>query len=368
MLFLIRKAFRKVVPEFYVDFAWLPIALLCTAPIFFFALRGNLLEIPLSVFTFSAGMLLIFHCKNPNYYYSPMAGVLILLAILTKGPVGLFPLAIPVFYTIVYKKRWTYSLLPTLIPAAIAFGIIAMFYATNEAFKIYADVYIERQFLASLAGEREQTVDSRFSILLRLVRELVVPILLAVRSFRIAKKAGFMFDTEARRLAILLALVGLSATLPFVLSTKQRAFYLTPGLIWFAMSLSILIIPWLKVAMKRIEPLLQKWLKYSIPMLVLLLIGISAYRTNRFPGGKEKNAALYHQITELPKKQVPILVAPEVGKDWGIYGYLARFSTLSTTVREEKAQYIIGNQETPVPEGMRELSSSEYYVIFERVE
>lgn len=368
LLWLIRKSFKKMVPLFYKGFNWLPIVLLCTAPIFFFALRGNLLEIPLSLFTFSAGMLLVFWFRKRTWYYLPLAGILVFMAVLTKGPVGLFPLAIPVLYTIVFQEKWLKSLLPTLVPTVLSCGIIYLLYILNEDFKSYADVYFERQFLASLAGEREVTVGSRFSILIRLLQELVVPILLAVRSARIAKKAGFHFEKEAQRLAVLCIAIGLSATLPFLVSTKQRAFYLTPGLIWYAMGLSIFIVPWLKVAMGRIETQLEKWLKPTIWLLVLMLVGFSAYRFNRFPGGKEKLGALYTQLVELPKEPMPIMLAQELSKDWGVYGYITRFTNLSSTVREERAHYIIGNPKTAIPEGMREVSSSDYFVIFERIQ
>lgn len=368
LLWMILKGFKSLVSDAHRRFGWLPIALLCTAPIFSFALRWNLLEIPLSIFTFSAGLLLIFWFRKPKWFQLPLSGILVFLAILTKGPVGLFPLAIPVLYILVYSQKWFKALMPTVVPMAISFGLIYLFYASNDDFKNYADVYFERQFLASLSGEREVTVGSRFSILLRLLRELVVPILLAVRSVRIAKKAGFQFEKDILRMAVLFIAIGLSAVLPFVLSTKQRAFYITPGLIWCAMGLAILIIPWLKVAIDRVEKRLVKWLKPTIGLVLLMLLGFSIYRFNRFPDGKEKLGALYHQLVELPEEPLTIMLAPELSKDWGVYGYITRYTKLSSTVREDYADYIIGNAETSTPKGMREKSSSEYYVIFERVE
>jgi 4-amino-4-deoxy-L-arabinose transferase-like glycosyltransferase len=83
-----------------------------------------------------------------------VSGILIELALLTKGPVGLFPLTAPVLYWIAFRSQRPTQVL--LDMAVIALTVLALSYVllAFAAPREYLAAYFHGQFVASLSGAR----------------------------------------------------------------------------------------------------------------------------------------------------------------------------------------------------------------------
>jgi 4-amino-4-deoxy-L-arabinose transferase-like glycosyltransferase len=178
-----------------------------------------------------------------------MAGFCIFLGILTKGPVALYPLAIPVlwaFFTkeITFKKAIIYTIILTAISSLLFVGLLYF----NPAAKTYFGIYWEQRLLAVIVGSRDDMKLSgwqHLEILETLFIELL-PVLIVFLIFYAAlkiKKINIDIPKSNINLGLFFLFLGFSATLPIMISTKQSGIYLIPGLPMFAFSAAFFAMP-----------------------------------------------------------------------------------------------------------------------------
>ena len=177
------------------------------------------------------------------------AGLCIFLGILTKGPVALYPLAIPVLWAlftkgISLKKAITDTLILTAISSAFFIGLLYF----NPAAKTYFSIYWEQRLLAVIVGSRDDMKLSgwqHFEILETLFIELL-PVLIVFLIFYVslkAKKINIDIPRKYTDLGLFFLFLGFAATLPIMISTKQSGIYLIPGLPMFAFSAAFFALP-----------------------------------------------------------------------------------------------------------------------------
>ncbi len=220
---------------------WFPVLLWILVPTIHWAYPNNMLENLMVLFT-SWAVWSGFY--KPSGQKALLVGVLVFLAFLTKGLVGLFPLA-------VFGIRWL-SLREDTLRKALSWTSLALFgfvlcmaiSLIPESARNYWMQYFDVQLLATLRGERlvqDHVVDlPRYYLLTRLFTELINPLLLTgllllgTRRFR---KKGAV-PALAHGYILFFALVACSATLPLLISPKQHSFYLIPAIPWFILALS----------------------------------------------------------------------------------------------------------------------------------
>ena len=178
-----------------------------------------------------------------------IAGFCIFLGILTKGPVALYPLAIPVLWALFVrgigvKKALIDTILLTAISSAFFIGLLYF----NPAAKTYFGIYWEQRLLAVIVGSRDDMKLSgweHFEILKTLFIELL-PILIVFLIFYIslkAQKISIEMPKKYINLGLFFLFLGFAATLPIMISTKQSGIYLIPGLPMFAFSAAFFALP-----------------------------------------------------------------------------------------------------------------------------
>ncbi len=91
------------------NYGWLPVLLWIAVPIVSWAVVGNLLEVTVSVFTILAVACVVFAALSTSTAaavgWGIASGLAVIGAFLTKGPVGLFPLAAPVLLAAIPASR-----------------------------------------------------------------------------------------------------------------------------------------------------------------------------------------------------------------------------------------------------------------------
>jgi 4-amino-4-deoxy-L-arabinose transferase-like glycosyltransferase len=205
---------------------------------------NNMLENTLVLFTTAATACALAAVTKPArsaWAWGGIAGLLVGGAVLVKGPVGSFPLAVPVVAGLVGFARSRRSVLVALAGIAAGAALVAGAVWSSDAARNFLEVYGEKQVLASVAGTREHR-SSHWYLVGRLGSELAVPatlcLLLLAATWRWARAQARLGRSRAALLSLLIAL---AASMPLLISPKQHGWYLLPSLPFYAAALALAV-------------------------------------------------------------------------------------------------------------------------------
>jgi hypothetical protein len=163
--------------------------------------------------------------------YAILLGISALVAVLIKGPMGLFTIAAVPAGLWWYHARFVGALqIGAIASAAFVIGI-ALIALTNPASFEFASHYFEDQVIASIVGDRPAE-HGRLYLIGQLSLNLLVSgvvLFAAIRTFKAQRLAGFWLT------------IALAAALPLLISARQYRHYLLPALPFFALALASLI-------------------------------------------------------------------------------------------------------------------------------
>ncbi|MFN8287281.1 MAG: glycosyltransferase family 39 protein [Chitinophagales bacterium] len=327
---------------FYKEAAWLPVLLWLTFQVVKWCYANNFQENTMTIFCLLAAWCYLYALVvNRHFLFlSFAAGAMVLGATLCKGPVGLYPLAIPFIWFVVNGKS-------SLWPAAKAIGFSVLFlllgYAAlwqlPEAREALLK-FLEIQLVPSLNG-RFATGGSRLYILGQLLIQLlpVIGLLLITVYLRRNK------DRQTPLHVLLFLLIALSAALPIMVSTKQMAIYLLPAMSFFALAAAAFIAPSLS-ELQRLPA------RVFTAAFVICYIGIAT----GFVAGLLRIGvpsrdykiinALQELDADLPKSTI-VKVSPELWENWALQAYLYRFYFISVNVDNANAYYLGPKESAP---------------------
>lgn len=311
--------------------AWLPLFLWIITPTVFWSSYNNLLENTLTIFTSLSVLFYLKGQEKGSYLLIIVSGLMLTLGFLTKGFVAFFPFTLPFLLWIFLKKSsfgrmvsdTTVIVISSLLPLII---LIFLF----PAVKINLVKYFEGQVIGSIKSV--VTVSSRFDILKRLFSELVFPassgiLILLWGRFR---SAGPVFLKENIMKSFVFASLGLTGVLPIMISLKQSGFYILTTYPFFAISIAILIYPFLDSLLVKINYdskgfLFFKWISNAL-FLSGLILSISF--SDHFSRDKNRIIDLNQVVSNVPRGSI-INIRPEMYTDWALHAYLNRFDDVS---------------------------------------
>ncbi len=317
---------------------YLSILLFICFPLVSWSYSNNTLEnllIPLTLF--ASGFYLDGYLKTQWWKIVIGSGFLI-LGFLTKGAVALFPLAIIPLHFLFLKER---ALRPTLIAVLIAgsslFALGFLLCLSYPQLWKSLLVYFNQQLIPALEGKREITTGNRAHILLDLISQLVIPAIIAIAVLLWSRLKKGQIQSIQWRLVLFLAAVGLSASLPLMVSLKQRPFYLLPSLPYFALSFFVIITPFLKFDPAQFK--VKKWIT-SLTVIVWLAVIITPLFTY---GSYSRNQEVIEDVrkmsTEIPAGTIvggPV----DLWGDWGLSSNFSRIAHLGLKC-SMKEEYVI---------------------------
>lgn len=288
-------------------------------PVIYWGYSNNLLETSLSAWMVWSTYFTVVGIRSQKLFPLVIAGIFISAGVLTKGPVALFPLAVPFIWFIVdlTKPSWKW-VHPTLIVfLGFAAPLIALFWLRDA--QDYFIRYWNKQILQSL--DHVQTVNNRWYLPFQFVLQLGIPIgLVVVSQFRKGSQK-ITFPTLSKPSLVLWA-IALSAVFPMMISLKQRDFYLIPAMGFAALALATMIKD------SRMKHILAVRRYYSCILLLCLGTGLIA----RFIPAvtRSERATLMNSIQEISKsrKGQTFYVAPELLKNWNLIAQCARFGPI----------------------------------------
>ncbi|MFK8104083.1 MAG: hypothetical protein AB8G15_16235, partial [Saprospiraceae bacterium] len=291
---------------------------------------NNMQENTMGIFTLAAVYFAIqsLH-QNRGIPAVILAGVFIFLASFSKGIPGFFPLATLGIYGLVFRevsfrKIIGYSLILIAVPVVIYAALLL-----HDSARESLDLYLNARVLKRIGSA--PTVDSRFYILGKLFMELLPAMLLTgllwlLFYFKKMPKIG----NPNYKMALVYALIGLSAAAPMMLTLVQKGFYIVPCFPFFGISFALLIAPYLAhwTAQLQIQSVGFKWSKRGAWILLLASMIFAATQV----GKASRDEAMLHDVYlmgEVIPAHSAISVSKSLATDWSVHMYFMRHFYIS---------------------------------------
>lgn len=333
-IFLLYKMYKLVSASEIrkINHIWLLVLLWISMPIVSWSFKNNMLENTMILFTSLATIFFYRYLVNSHSGDLYLGALSVGLGFYTKGLVALFPIALPVIFYFSYGKieKVLTKQIQILILCTSAIILPMMFI---PALADLMKCYYHQQVLASLIHKRDITSESHVLILWLLIQELMLPSLLVLIIHLTTKTKNILWDSQAK----FLLFIALSASLPLLISSKQRAFYLLPStffyaLLFFRMSstaLSKMVIP----------PSISKIVSYisGIIITITLVYSISA--------GQWKTTDDYEKIAMAIPRGSIIYADWKHCQDWKLHAHLARRNNISLRCDTMTHYYLLSKDE-----------------------
>lgn len=299
---------------FKTSLGWLPLLALTLIPDVALAAHNNYLESTMTLFVL-ASVWLVLRGKGVGWHL--LAGAMLAAAFLTKGPTGLFPLALPaLLWLFGTRNGFGQAAVGTLAMAAgLAAPLALLWFCVPDA-----QEFLRKYFDNQVIGGSQVLVTSRTYIVKTLFSHtaVVLVVALAVVLFGILKKSAPWRPTRDswRRFGLVFALA-LCGTLPMMVSTKQRAFYLLTVFPFVALAVAALF-----------EPLarhMEKQLQRPAMTVATVAVLIAAVITNALHYGKPgRDKAMLHDMDVMAAEVHDgelVALAPEQASNNSLHGY-----------------------------------------------
>lgn len=299
---------------FKTSLGWLPLLMMTLIPDVALAAHNNYLESTMTLFVLAAVWLVL---RGKGVGWHLLAGVMLAAAFLTKGPTGLFPLALPaLLWLFGTRKGFGQAAVGTLAMAAgLAAPLAALWLGVPDA-----QEFLRKYFDNQIVGGMQTQVTERTYIVTTLLSHgatVLVPAAALALWGWLHKEAAWRPTRDSwRRFGLVFALA-LCGTLPMMVSTKQRAFYLLTVFPFVALAVAALLEP----LVRHYEKQLQRPAMTVATVTVLL----AAVITNALHYGKPgRDKAMLHDMDVMAAEVhdgETVTLSPELASNNSLHGY-----------------------------------------------
>jgi 4-amino-4-deoxy-L-arabinose transferase-like glycosyltransferase len=311
--------------------AWLPLLFWFAMPLISWSATNNLLENTMSVFVLLSVYLMIVGYQRHRMIWLLLSAVVLLLAFLSKGFTGLFPLAFPILYCAFDQKRkWIQGPIDSLIllVAVVVFAGI-VFLVCPGSFGYIKD-YIRLQVIGG--GLYEATASSRFYIVVALLQQLIIPFVLALvlvicKARSKVNSKVFEFPPDKCWFYSFLIL-GLLGVLPIMVSVKQRDFYMLAALPFLALACGHITLSMLTLWLPKITPKVRGWMTLGAGCVVLLGVVLNVVHIGKYGRDEALIEEVKQKTAEVGDNSI-IEITQEEYTQWAKHAYYMRYGKIS---------------------------------------
>ena len=316
------------------DYEWLPILLWVLAPVVSWSIVGNMLETTVCVFVTAAVAAIArgSHAPATGAIAAGMvSGFCVAGAVLSKGPVGFFPLAGPVFLALIPDRRTAslWSAAGQWITVTLCAVVLWSLPTAHHSLAAYFNV----QIVSALAGEREVSGNS-FTIVIELLQGVWLPMAVAIALTAIAARAWVPPSPRDRLVALAFTLIGLSGTLPMLISPKQTGHYLMPAVPFYALGAAAVAVETLRSLADRLSSRgigALRILTAAVALIALAAIWIPAV---------ERDPVLLADLDRVavhaPRGDT-VGICPAANGDWLLHAWMQRRFVVSLDANASRA-------------------------------
>ncbi len=349
---------------------WLPVFFYTITPLVFWSYRHNMLENTMLIFDLWAVFFLVKESEKVGKWESDLesskvgkwessvvlshfptlllslSSFFIFLAVLTKGVVGLFPLGVFFGQWLILKKISFAEMLKKTFFATFLLILYfsVLFYFSPKALYFFQQ-YIDIQLISSLKGERDLTDDgNHFLLLIRLIQELI-PMFLFYGLFKISlffkNRKTFFTKKIYSEQVIFWLYIGLSASLPMMVSPKQHAYYLVPSMPYFAIAAALLTAHY-------IAPILDFFNYKKTLIISCIVLTISILYSISFYKKVSRDKAMLHDI-RLIKNLLPpcslIGIDQTFYAEYAVGTFLMRYNHFDAVIDDKTQPFFLSTKE-----------------------
>lgn len=344
MLWMIIRTWKEVAGKEN-KYNWLPALLWISIPLNIWTYQNNLIELTLGLLDLVAIFCILKGCRQNSLTWLLLGGLFTFLAFFSKGLQGLFPIIAPIVYWLAYRShRFTTSCLQAFIVTAVPVLLIGLLFMYPPAHQFF-DSYIERR-LGGTFNHLQDTTKSHFYLLYKLVLELMAPIGLGLIFWILSRK--HVVDVRPELKAVLFFTgIGLSASLPLMVTLEQRPFYLATSFPYFALAIGLLVLPYVEATMEKLKNKKFNILNYFLGGLIMVAIACVAFNAQN-PKRDHDMIADLGDIRKVIPERTTISIPPEMDTRWNIHAYFMRYANISLDARS-KHPYLLGRLDQPMP-------------------
>ncbi|NOY37372.1 MAG: hypothetical protein GXO83_07325 [Chlorobi bacterium] len=324
--------------------SWLPVLMWITIPVIFWSYRNNMLENTMSIWDLASVIFIIKGVRSGKSLNGCLitGSVFILLAFLTKGLPGLFPLVVPFIYWLIFKQCTPgRMILQTFFVGVMAGFAFLIIYISGEGVRLFFTSYFSSQVWHSIEGHREIAQYGRISIFYYLILELWPAFLIMLlikyvgnsktkfsRLFYFGKNFWFFFY------------LGLSASLPLMISPKQSDYFLVPSTPFFALGFAAEILPYVEKFMHQMRNRFFIIVRIisGVTFAGILIIAVMNFGK---PYRDFEILKDVYKIKESVDYGTVITANRKMCENWSLVAYLARINNNSLDCSQAKHDYIL---------------------------
>ena len=305
------------------SYGWVPILLWIIVPVVSWSIVGNLLETTVSLFTTAAIAAVVYALTgtstSASVGWGSLSGLCIVGAVLTKGPVGLFPLVAPVILLPSIAARGRRSVCVTAQWALVVLCLAALLLASTARSSLTQ--YVNEQVLAAMGGRREVSASS-LTILKELLQGVALPIAMACGLIAAAGRHFVPPSGERRSGAASMLLLGLAGTLPILASAKQAGHYLVPAVPVYAIAAAEIMAPTTAFVVESVVAR-KGTIVLNMAVAIILVATIGASYVPAIGRDRQRLADLDRLEAIIPRGAI-VGICPESNGDWGLHAWLER--------------------------------------------
>jgi len=313
------------------NYSWLPILLWIIVPVAYWTFQNNMQENTMGIFSLLAVFLIIRGLTIDKYAFVYMcaAGVMVFLASLSKGLPGIFPIGTIGLYWLIYRKPKFYKIAIYTLIIAIIPVIIYYFVLLNAEAKDALNFYLNHRLLGRV--DNQPTVTNRFHTIIAIFSQLLpVLIICGIMIFVFWKKSvkeWFAYKKEF----ILFISIGLSASLPLMLTMVQKDFYFSHAIPYFGLAFALLLAPGISLLINKIETTKTGFKIFRGVSIVLLVFAIafSIYNIGGQSRDKDALSDIYQLGKIIPNNSI-IHIEDAIIEEFGPRFYLVRYYNISS--------------------------------------
>lgn len=340
------------------ELEWLPILLWITIPVCFWTYANNVQETLMSVFATAAVYYILKGLIEGKkiILYLFLGGLFIFCCSFCKGFQGLFPLVTVAFYwlftrRITLKKAISYSLALLFVPLMIYLVLLSIDVSYHNIVNNF-----NNRIVRTFTSAYSRTTDNHFHLLFRIFTELI-PALSTFIVMYIIHRLKFKNVEIKHKLSYIgfFLSIGIAGSFPLMVTTEQRGFYLVTSLPFYALSIAVLIAPFLSQWMERMN-VKSKTFVYFRALTIILLIGVVIISVLQF-GKTKRDKAELHDIyvigNSIPHPSV-ISIPPNLRENYSLGAYFVRHFNISMdtdTLRFNEYYLDQLNSQTKIPVG-----------------
>ena len=336
---------------------WVPVLFWITIPTVFWAYINNVEENLMAVLMMASIFFVLkaISDQRRQLVFVIIAGVFIFLCSFCKGVQGLFPVTAIMIHRLCFRNFsfgravWL-SFLLTLVPILIYSALML-----NEESANSIVAFVNNRYVRTFTRATSATTTNRLYLIGKLVTDLAAPLGILLISFVVNKIRKQTAVGINGGYALFFALVGLTGSLPLIVTLEQRSFYLCTTFPLFAVSIAVLCASNFSSWFKALDANTRAFKIFRVVTIFLLVATIIASLAQI--GKTKRDRELLHDVYAIGHalpSNIIIGMDGNLREEWSLIGYFSRYFNISLEPGSTEREYYLAEKSVEAPEGFEE--------------